>query len=99
MSTIANINTSFENFKPNKLSKFEELKMDSFHARKGLSYSIPNSFICKKDRLDIPIYVPTLGKNLKNQFEELQKLQSEISYVEEKINELDKCKNIKLTKV
>ena len=99
MATISNITNNFENLNlRNKINKLEDSKMDSYVLRKHINYSISNSFIPKEINT-ISTFVPTMKGNLKSQVEELQKLQAEIGYVEEKIQELEVNKKMKLTKV
>lgn len=99
MATFSNINNTFDNINfRTKITKLEDSKMDSYVLRKQINYSIPNSFI-PKDSYAISAFVPSLKQNMKSQVEELQKLQSEIAHVEEKIRDLEVSKNMKLTKV
>ena len=90
MMSITNTN-KFETIK-NKLIKIEDSKYDNYSCRKHYSYTIPNCFIPKKDN------IPTIRQNIKS-IEELQKLQSEVLYMESRIKELELSKSVKLTKV
>lgn len=99
MATFSNINNNFDNINfRSKITKLEDSKMDSYLLRKQINYSIPNSFI-SKESYTVPTFISPLKQNLKSQVEELQKLQSEIFYVEEKIRDLEVSKKMKLTKV
>jgi hypothetical protein len=99
MSSISNINNNnFETIRITKFNKHEDSKQDSYVLRKQINYSIPNSFI-PKDIQTATFYVPSIKQNLKSQVEELQKLQSEITSVEEKVRDLETAKKLKLTKV
>jgi hypothetical protein len=89
--SVANFNNNFENFGIKDSMKFEENKFDVYNKQKA--------YICKTERIEIPVYIPVIGKNLKNQVEELQKLHTEVSMVEDKIKELDWSRNMKLAKV
>ncbi len=98
MATFTNINTQENINIINKLGKLEDSKSDSYIFRKNINYSLANSFIHK----EIPTFssiVSPLKQNLKSQAEELQKLQSEIQSVEEKIREIEVTKKVKLVKV
>jgi hypothetical protein len=98
MSSISNITNNYENIsKFAKYGKVEDSKIDNYILRKQINYSISNSFIPKD--IQTPYFVSTLKQNPKSQFEEFQKLQSEIDYVEEKIRELEMSKKMKLVKV
>src|SRR5690606_30835570 len=99
MATISNITNNFDNLNlKNKINKLEDSKMDSYVLRKQINYSISNSFI-PRDVHAVSSFVPSLKQNLKSQVEELQKLQAEIGYVEEKVHELEVSKKMKLNKV
>jgi hypothetical protein len=91
MMSITNTN-KFETIK-NKIIKIEDSKFDNYHYRKHYSYTIPNCFIPKKDNI-----IPTIKHNIKS-IEELQKLQSEVLYMENRIRELELSKLVKQTKV
>lgn len=97
MSSISSINNNYDNFRISKLTKLEDSKMDSYVFRKQINYSISSCFIPKEVQ-NIPSNVSTLKTN-KSQVEELQKLMSEISYVEEKIRDLEQTKKLKIIKV
>ena len=97
-SSISNINNNFENIiKLSKIHKFEDSKNEICLLRKQINHSVGNSFI-PKEKFSTPS-LPTLKANSKCQVEELHKLQTEISYVENKIKDLEMSKQMKLTKV
>jgi uncharacterized protein YebE (UPF0316 family) len=97
MATFSNINNNNKNiFKP-MISKLEDSKIETYVFRKQINYTLPNNF--RQMGFTISSYVPTIKQNLKYQVEEVQKLQSEIHLVEEKIRELEVTKKMKLTKV
>jgi hypothetical protein len=98
MSTITSTFNAIDALKFNKVQKFEEAKIDSYVLRKHISLKQQNCFI-QKEVSSVSTYVPTIKQNLKSQFEELQKLESEIRHVEEKVKELEVSKKLKLNKV
>jgi hypothetical protein len=100
MASINNTtNNAFSTFNYTKISKLEDSKQDSYFMRKNSnsSYFIPAKVA--KEIQNVPFTLPSITQSLKSQLEELQKLQSEISYVEEKIRELETSKRVKMNKV
>jgi hypothetical protein len=98
MATFTNINAQDKFNFIQKLNKLEDSKSDSYVFRKQINYSLANSFIHK----EIPTFsshISPVKQNLKSQAEELQKLQSEVFHLEEKVRELDNSKKSKLVKV
>ena len=91
MSTINTTNTNTISTL-NKLSKFEDSKIETFIIKTNISKKT-NCFV--QDN----VYVPTIKRNIKSQFEELQKLQSEIDNLENRIKDLEYSKKLKQTKV
>jgi hypothetical protein len=91
-------NNNFDNLRITKINKLDDSKIDSYVLRKHINSSIPNCFI-QAEISSIPTFLPSLRQNAKSQVEEIQKLQAEISYVEEKVRDLETAKKMKLTKV
>ena len=99
MSTIINNNNSSQKneIKINKINKFEDTKIDDYVLRKQINSSISNCFI-SRDIFNNNHFLPTLN-NIKSKNEELQKINEEILSIEDKINELEIIKKLKLIKV
>jgi hypothetical protein len=91
MSTI-NITNTHNISTLNKLSKFEDSKLETSILKNTIALKT-NCFIHS------PTYIPTIRRNLRSQFEELQKLQTEINSVENIIKDLEYSKKLKQTKV
>jgi hypothetical protein len=91
---MMSINTNNINFELNnsKFSKLEDSKLDAYILKKQLELTITNSYKVESNN-----YVPNM--KLKAQVEELQKLQSEIDYMEKRVRELEHSKRVKLIKV
>ena len=77
--------------------KQEDSKLEAYILRKQMAISFTNCFMPVK--MEKTNFIPTMKMNLKSQVEELQKLQSEVSYMENKIRELELSKKVKQTKV
>jgi hypothetical protein len=91
MSTI-NTNNTQTISTLSKLSKFEDSKYETLVIKNNISMK-SNCFIQNT------IYRPSMTRNLKSQFEELQKLQSEINYMEARVKDLEVSKRHKQAKV
>ena len=90
---MSTINTNTQNVSTlNKFNKFEDSKLETLIIKNNLSQK-SNCFIQGN------IYRPNIKRNLKSQFEELQKLQTEISYMESRVKDLQFSKKLKQTKV
>jgi hypothetical protein len=81
-----------------KALKQEDSKLEAYILRKQISMScfMPNVSTITMEK---PSFIPTMKSNLKSQVEELQKLQSEVNYMENKVRELEMNKRAKQTKV
>jgi hypothetical protein len=101
MTSINKINNATNNnnnfYFIQKELKQEDSKLEAYILRKQISMSISACFMPTK--MENPEIIPTKKMNLKCQVEELQKLQSEVSYMENKIRELELSKRVKQTKV
>jgi hypothetical protein len=104
MSSINNINNTNTNNNTITINPFfqksikqEDSKLNAYILRKQLGLSFTTTY--HNSKMDNSHFIPPMKSTLKNQVEELQKLQSEVSYMENKVNELELSKRVKQTKV
>jgi hypothetical protein len=94
MSLNTHNNINFAKELTNKFAKHEDSKLEAYILKKQVELSMNNNFI---KVVETPH--PLSPMKLKAQVEELQKLQSEVSYMENRIRELELAKKVKLVKV
>jgi hypothetical protein len=94
MSLSTHNNINFTNELANRFSKKTDSTLESYILKKQIELSLNNNFINFSD--NTPNLLPM---KLRSQFEELQKLQSEVNYIEKQVKELGLAKQVKQIKV